>query len=236
MLEAIIITPVKNSILSTIETIKAIHSCDAKILHIVYNDFSDIETKNKLDQIQPVYNFELIHLENITQTPSPNYKLVLQHAQIRALKEKAPLIVVESDVTVKKNTFEKMLNFQKNNLEAGLIGAITVDDEGIVNFPYLKFKSEKRAIIETNRSLSFCCTLMSFEFLDAYSFLQLDETKDWYDTFISSKALELQFKNYVLLDVPVLHQPHGSRPWKQLKYTNPLKYYFMKFTKGRDKI
>jgi hypothetical protein len=77
---------------------------------------------------------------------------------------------------------------------------------------------------------------MTTDFLKSYSFLGLDQSKDWYDTFISSKAVELSFKNYILLDVPVLHQPHGSRPWKQLKYTNPLKYYFLKFTKGRDKI
>ena len=36
--------------------------------------------------------------------------------------------------------------------------------------------------------------------------------------------------------LPVLHRPHQSRPWKQLKYKNPLKYYWLKFTKGLDKI
>ena len=235
-MQALIITPVKNSIQSTIETIKAIHGCDSKVLHIVYNDFSDAETKTKLDEIQPFYNFELIHLEDITQTPSPNYKLVLQDAQTRALNKNLPLIVVESDVTIQKDTIEKMLNFQLDHLKSGLIGAVTVDESGIINFPYLKFKNEKQFSIETKRSLSFCCTLMSLDFLKSYSFLKLDETKDWYDTFISSKALELGFENHVLIDVPVLHQPHGSRPWKQLKYRNPLKYYFLKFTKGRDKI
>lgn len=37
-------------------------------------------------------------------------------------------------------------------------------------------------------------------------------------------------------DAPVWHRPHGSRPWKQLKYSNPMKYYFFKFWKGLDKI
>ncbi|MBR6465174.1 MAG: glycosyltransferase family 2 protein, partial [Bacteroidales bacterium] len=27
-----------------------------------------------------------------------------------------------------------------------------------------------------------------------------------------------------------------SRPWKLLKYKNPIKYYWIKFTKGMDKI
>lgn len=236
MLEAIVITPVKNSIATTIETIVAIHKCNSNIVHIVYNDFSDAETKKTLEESKSKYKFELIHLEDITQTPSPNYKLVLQNAQARALKENVPLIVVESDVKVQGDTFGKMLSFQLTDSKTGLIGAITVNESGEINFPYLKFKNEKRKVIETKRSLSFCCTLMTTDFLKSYSFLGLDQSKDWYDTFISSKALELSFKNYILLDVPVLHQPHGSRPWKQLKYTNPLKYYFLKFTKGRDKI
>ncbi|MFT6894826.1 MAG: hypothetical protein ACJAWX_002440, partial [Algoriphagus sp.] len=69
-----------------------------------------------------------------------------------------------------------------------------------------------------------------------FDFTELDAAKDWYDTFISRKAIELDFENYVLMDAPVWHRPHASRPWKQLKYSNPLKYYFVKFWKGMDKI
>ena len=236
MLDAIVITPIKNSISTAMETIIAVNKSKSNIHHIVYNDFSDSETKETLEKNKSTYNFELINLEDITDTPSPNYKLVLQNAQSRALKENIPLIIVESDVKVEIDTFEKMLLFQQSNLKTGLVGAITTDEAGTINFPYLKFKNEKRKSIETNRSLSFCCTLLSLEFLKSYDFLDLDQSKDWFDTYISSKALELDFKNYVLIDVPVYHRPHGSRPWKQLKYTNPLKYYFLKFTKGRDKI
>jgi len=236
MLQALIVTPVKNSISSTMETIIAIHQCNSDIHHIVYNDFSDNETKMKLEESKLKYNFDLIHLEDITNNPSPNYKLVLQDAQAKALEKDIPFIVVESDVKINKDTFEKMISFQNDHSKSGLIGAITTDKSGNINFPYLKFKKEKTKFIETKRSLSFCCTLLSIDFLKSYSFLDLDQSKDWYDTFISTKAINLGFKNYVLLDTPVLHQPHGSRPWKQLKYTNPLKYYFLKFTKGRDKI
>ncbi|HAH37561.1 MAG TPA: family 2 glycosyl transferase, partial [Algoriphagus sp.] len=52
----------------------------------------------------------------------------------------------------------------------------------------------------------------------------------------STKALDCGFENFVLMDAPVWHRPHGSRPWKQLKYKNPLKYYFLKYWKGLDKI
>lgn len=236
MLDAIVITPIKNSISTAMETIIAVNKSNSNIHHIVYNDFSNSKTKELLEKNKSKYNFELINLEDITDTPSPNYKLVLQNAQTRALKENVPLIIVESDVKVQIDTFEKMLTFQQDNLKTGLVGAITTDETGTINFPYLKFKNEKRKSIETNRSLSFCCTSLSLEFLKSYDFLDLDQSKDWYDTYISSKALELDFKNYVLIDVSVYHRPHGSRPWKQLKYTNPLKYYFLKFTKGRDKI
>lgn len=235
-LEAIIVTPVKNSINTTFDTIKTISNCRSAIHHIVYNDFSNEETKRILEESKAKYNFELINLEDITSNPSPNYKLVLQDAQAKALQHNVPFIVVESDVKVNEDTFEKMLDFEKIHLKSGLIGAITTDESGDINFPYLKFKGEKRAIIETKRSLSFCCTLLTLDFLKSYNFSSLDESKDWYDTFLSTKALELDFKNYVLLDTPVLHLPHGSRPWKKLKYTNPIKYYFLKLIKGRDKI
>lgn len=236
MPQAIVITPVKNSISSTLETIIAINQCCSNVQHIIYNDFSDEETKTVLEENKVKYNYNLIHLEDITDHPSPNYKLVLQNAQAKALQKGIPLIIVESDVKINEDTFEKMISFQKDHSMSGLIGAITTDKFGIINFPYLKFKKEKAKLIETKRSLSFCCTLLSVDFLKSYSFIDLDQSKDWYDTYISTKAIELGFKNYVLLDTPVLHQPHGSRPWKQLKYTNPLKYYFLKFTKGRDKI
>ena len=66
--------------------------------------------------------------------------------------------------------------------------------------------------------------------------MDLDDTKDWYDTTISQTSISLGFKNYVLMDVQVLHKPHGSRPWKMLKYSQPLKYYWKKFWHGKDKI
>lgn len=235
-IEAIIVTPVKNSINTTIDTIKNISNSSSTIHHIVYNDFSDEETKKTLEKIQSEYDFELVHLEDITDTPSPNYKLVLQDAQRRSLQNNLPLILVESDVKIEKDTFNRMLNFTSNHNKMGLIGAITTDEYGNINFPYLKFKGEKKAFVETKRSLSFCCTLLTLNFLKAYNFSKLDESKDWYDTFLSTKAIELGYKNYILLDTPVLHLPHGSRPWKKLKYTNPIKYYFMKLLEGRDKI
>ncbi len=236
MAQAIVITPVKDSLVSTLETIKAITSNQINVEYIVYNDFSTLETKTALEESTKTLNFQLINLEDITQTPSPNYKLVLQLAQKKALEKNLPLIIVESDVTIEPDTFAKMIQFKEVHKNVGMIGAITVDTDKKVNFPYLKFKNNQEQFIETQRSLSFCCTLLTVDYLKAFDFKQLDHTKDWYDTVISKKAIELGFKNYVLMDTPVIHKPHSSRPWKQLKYKNPIKYYILKFLNRKDKI
>ena len=236
MSKVLVITPVKNSVESTLECAQAIAESTFHAKHIIFNDFSSGETKEKLTQEKGRIGYQLVHLEDITDTPSPNYKLVLQMAQKESISLGLPLMVVESDVIIKENTIQEMIDFMREKPKAGLIGAVTVGEDNNVNFPYLKFKSTKEPVIKTQRSLSFCCTLFSPSFLEKYDFMELDDTKDWYDTFMSKKSNELGFENYVLMNSPVLHRPHGSRPWKLLKYSNPFKYYFLKFWKGRDKI
>jgi len=236
MSKVFVITPVKNAVESTIECAQAIANTGFPLKHTIFNDFSTEATKEKLQAEKSKIGFELINLEEITDTPSPNYKLVLQMAQKDSISLGIPLLVVESDVMVKENTIAQMMDFLNDFPKAGLIGAITVGKDDKVNFPYLKFKSVTKSVIKTDRSLSFCCTLFSLELLKSFDFKDLDDAKDWYDTFISKKSNEMGFENYVLMNTRVLHRPHGSRPWKQLKYTNPLKYYFLKFWKGMDKI
>lgn len=236
MAQVIVITPVKNSIETTLDTARAIAASNVPVKHVIFNDFSSEETKAKLEEEKNTIGYQLIHLEDLTDHPSPNYKLVLQISQKMGIEEGLPVLVVESDVVVKPETISDLLGFQDPKKNAGLIGSVTVDEVGEVNFPYLKFKGRKESVISTQRSLSFCCTLFTLPFLQAFDFTELDEAKDWYDTFISKKAIELGFENFVLMKSPVWHRPHGSRPWKQLKYSNPLKYYFLKFWKGLDKI
>ena len=234
--KAIIVTPVKNALENTLTTIKKVSKSNISVKHFVYNDFSDEETLKGLEQNKNEFDYTLINLSEILNTPSPNYKYVLQDAQRKALAASIPLIIVESDVEVEPDTFEKMMNALVQNENPGLIGAITVDENKDVNFPYLKFKNKKEKLFKTDRSLSFCCTLFSLAFLKANDLMLLQEGKDWYDTSISQQAISLGFTNYILMNAPVLHKPHGSRPWKKLKYSNPLKYYFQKLLKGRDKI
>lgn len=233
---AVIITPVKDSLATTLETITSVRSAHPDIRYIVYNDYSSVETQQALENNKNKFHFELINLSDLIQKPSPNYDVILSDAQRKALQAEDHLIITESDVSVKEKTIDDMIRFANENEGIGLAGAVTVDENGEINFPYLKFKNKKGEIVYTRRSLSFCCTLLSYDFLKAFSFDQLDPSKDWYDVAISKKSLELGFRNVLLKGTPVLHRPHSSRPWKLLKYKSPLKYYFYKWTKGRDKI
>ena len=236
MIEALVITPVKNSLQNTLETIRAIHKSEVNIEHIVYNDFSNNETKKALHNYRVKLPYKLVNLEYITNTPSPNYMFMLKEAQQLALKKNVPLIIIESDVKINPNTISQLLKFNKENKNIGLVGAVTTDDFGDINYPYLKFRNNTNSIVETKRSISFCCTLLSINFLENLNLKNLNQKKNWYDTIISKKAIELNFNNYMLLNTTVIHKPHSSRPWKHLKYKNPVKYYFCKILYRRDKI
>ncbi len=236
MHETLVITPVKDSIDTTMETISCINKADGDHRHVIYNDFSTAETKSVLEKQVKKYAYELINLEDITNTPSPNYKLVLQRAQEEAVSLNLPLILVESDVLVRPDTLNEMLKASQELDKCGMVGAVTVDEAGQVNFPYLNFKNEKKKIVSTSRSLSFCCTLLTVDLLKSFSFKELSNEKDWYDVFISRKSKAMGFNNYLMMKLPVIHKPHSSRPWKQLKYTNPIKYYYQKLVKRKDRI
>ena len=81
MAEVLVITPVKNSIVTTLETAMAIKKSTVALTHQIYNDFSDGNTRQLLEENLSCIGYELIHLEDLIDTPSPNYKAVLQMAQ-----------------------------------------------------------------------------------------------------------------------------------------------------------
>ena len=236
MSEAIVITPVKDSPETTLKTIEAVCNSDCKIDYFVYNDFSLPETKQLLTEAQQKRGFHLIHLEDLTTTPSPNYRLVLEMAQKSALEQQKPLVIVESDVVVKPDTLSSLVHLVKTKNRPGLVGAITTDKHGNYNFPYTFEKTKSDQTVETSHSLSFCCTCLSLPFLESFNFTNLSANKDWFDVTISRQAKKAGFKNYLAKGVEVLHLPHSSRPWKNLKYNNPLLYYFKKLIHKRDRI
>lgn len=83
-----IITPVKDSIDSTLETVKAIMESDILVpfTYTVYNDFSTEENTHRLEEAARQWNFRLVNLSDLTDHPSPNYLLVLQTAQKEAIE------------------------------------------------------------------------------------------------------------------------------------------------------
>ena len=236
MLDAIIITPVKDSLQTVRLTVEALAKTKANVEYYVYNDFSQPATKIYLESKKDTLGFNLVHLEDVTSNPSPNYKLVLETAQKMALNKQCPLIIVESDVIVKPDTIPTLLKIAQENNDAGLVGAITVDKLGHYNFPYTFEKEKSDETIIIKHSLSFCCTLITLDFLSKYNFKSLSSNKDWFDVHISHQSRKLGFRNYLVKGTEVLHLPHSSRPWKKLKYTNPFFYYIKKIFSKRDKI
>ena len=227
-----VLTPVKDSIDFTLETIEAIMQSEVTVpfTYTVYNDFSTEENTRRLEEASRRYGFRLINLSDVTSHPSPNYLLVLQMAQQEALAADAGMLIVESDVVVKKDTLQSLFNGAAERGDCAIAAAVTVDETGAINYPYLHAKGNEGKIYPEKKHCSFCCSLLTPKFLQTYDFHQLD------DVTISHEALKKGFRNYLFANLPVWHRPHGSRPWKQLKYKNPLKYYWLKFTKGLDKI
>lgn len=230
-----IVMPVKDSIDTVREALEALYaSSDLNWSFTLYNDFSTPENTEALKQLAQDYRFELVNWEERTKHPSPNYRFTLIDSQRKALEEGADLLIIESDVLVRHDTIACIRTAREER--TGMVAAITHDEQDCVNFPYRYARLWRKKPTYTRKRFSFCCTLLTFEFLRAYSFEKLNPEKDWFDVTISRKSLECGFRNLLLVDTPVLHKPHSSRPWKKMKYTRPIKYYLLKFLHRRDKI
>jgi len=236
MIDALVITPVKDSIQTTLKTIESISTSEGKFEFIIFNDFSNAETKSSLETNSRIYNYELVNIEDYTTNPPPNYRLILQLAQQKALEKEIPLIIVESDVIVTKNILKELISISESNGKSGLVGAITVNEKNEYNFPYTFEKKKSTEVVNAKHSMSFCCTLITVPLLMKFSFKNLPEKKDWFDVHISRQSKKYGFVNLLAKNLEVFHQPHSSRPWKKLKYENPVLYYLEKYLKKRDRI
>lgn len=226
-----IIMPVKDSPDTAEEAIRAVVRSGRSLT--VYDDNSTADNAARLDTLSRELGIEVVHVAERTDHPSPNYRWVLIDAQRQCLEKEQHLVIIESDVIVKESTVS---NMQKAvTAKTGMVAAVTTNVEGEINFPY-EYARKINADGVCKKRFSFCCTLLTQKLLQAYDFEQLDPTKNWYDVTISHLSQKLGFDNILQVSNPVLHKPHSSRPWKQLKYTNPLLYYWRKLTKGLDKI
>ena len=226
-----IIMPVKDSLETAEKSIRAIVASGYMLT--VYDDNSTPENAKRLDALSAETGIRVVHIGAFTDHPSPNYRWVLINARRECLDRDEHLVIIESDVIVESSTIDRMI--ERVNPRVGLIAAATRNDEGVINFPYEYARKIKQDGVCKKR-FSFCCTLLTNEFLQAYDFNELDPTKNWYDVHISHMAQKLGFDNILQVSNLVLHKPHSSRPWKQLKYTHPLLYYWRKLTQHRDKI
>lgn len=233
-----IITPVKDSIQTTLDTIAAIMGSQISIPYIytVYDDNSTPENAALLEEARKKYGFRLVRLADLTDHPSPNYLLVLQRSREEALSEGAGLCIVESDVTVAPDTLQALVDGALERPDCGIAAAVTVDEGGAINYPYQYARGWEGRVVDNSKHQSFCCSLLTPALLRGFDFGTLNPEKNWFDVTISHEALALGLHNYLFANLPVVHRPHQSRPWKQLKYKNPLLYYWKKFTKGLDKI
>ena len=231
MVEPLIIMPVKDSLLTAEQAIRAIVASGHTLT--VYDDYSTLENAARLDALRDELGIQVVHICEQIDHPSPNYRWVLNEVQCEALKKGQDLIIVESDVIVRPETIDRMQ--QAVTDKTGMVAAVTVNEEGEINFPY-EYAQKIKTDGACKKRFSFCCTLLTKAFLAAYDFAQLDPEKNWYDVHISHMSVKLGFDNILQVSNPVLHKPHSSRPWKQLKYTNPLLYYWRKLTQRRDKI
>ena len=160
-----IITPVKDSIDLTLQTIESIKAsvCMVPTRYTVYNDNSTPENTARLTQAAEEMGFELVNISDITDHPSPNYLLVLQMAQQRAIEAEAGLAIVESDVVVKPHTLQALFDGAEARPQCGIAAAVTVDEQEQINYPYLYAKGkenqvypeEEPVIFTVNSSLAF---------------------------------------------------------------------------------
>ena len=226
-----VIMPVKDAIETAEQAVRAIVACGHTLT--VYDDNSTAENAARLDALHEELGVDVVHIGQLIDHPSPNYRWVLLDAQQHCRQNDQHLVIVESDVIVQPDTLDRLA--QAVQPQTGMIAAVTHNDRQEVNFPYEYARNIKQDG-PCNKRFSFCCTLLTNAFLQAYDFSQLDPTKNWYDVHISHMSRKMGFENILQVTNPVLHKPHSSRPWKQLKYTNPLLYYWRKITQRKDKI
>ena len=145
MKELHIITPVKDSIDTTMETIDAIMASRLTWPHTftIYNDFSTPENTATLARAAREKKFSLINLSDMTSHASPNYLLILQEAQRKALAADAGLLIVESDVIVAPDTLQRLADEAVQRSQCGIAAAVTVDDEGRINYPTFMLKGAR---------------------------------------------------------------------------------------------
>jgi len=217
--------------------IGSLRAVNQDIPYFIFDDFSSKETRHWLEENAVKFGYKVIGLEKHTKKSSPNYRTTLILAQKMAIENRCHLAIVESDVFANYETILGLNQLAEELPDAGLVGSVTIDNSGEINFPYTYATAiDKPTLFASAKSVSFCCTVLTLRMLEHFDFNELPQNLDWFDVFISRKSRQLGYSNYVVKNLPVIHRPHSSRPWKNLKYKNPILYYLKKIIMQRDRI
>ena len=175
-----IIMPVKDSIETVREALTCLYaSTDLNWRFTLYNDYSTPENTEALKQLSEHYEFELVNWAERTKHPSPNYRFTLIDAQRKALQEQADLLIIESDVLIRRDTIARIRTARQDRV--GMVAAITHDEQDKVNFPYKYAALWRKKPTFTIKRFSFCCTLLTKASLPTYPFAELNTEKNWSD-------------------------------------------------------
>lgn len=231
--QIIVMTPVKNAIDHAKNCILSVLEFLPNSTYFVIDDFSNDAEVKKLGEFVLNKPIQFIDLKKITQNPSPNYDLALGIVLKNAYENKKSVLVVESDVVLNGKAINSILQNGMLPKRPGLVGAITQNEKGEINYPYQflnrwRWKKKIKNEMIKVKAVSFCCTLIGCEFISDIMFENWADKKGWYDLKLSRWARKLGYENF-LCTTPVLHYPHSSRPWKNEKYENFIKYYFKKW-------
>ena len=136
MVEPLIIMPVKDSLDTAEQAIRAIVASGHTLT--VYDDYSTEENAARLDRLQKELGIRVVHISEHVDHPSPNYRWVLIQAQREALEKGQDLVIVESDVIVRPETIDLLVSGERLAVsgQVGMVAAVTVDAAGNINFPY----------------------------------------------------------------------------------------------------
>ena len=169
MKNPILITPVKDSLKTAREIIISLRSESKDIPYFIFDDYSSKETRRWLEGNSAEFGYEVIGLERHVRKSSPNYRTTLILARKLALENNSHLAIVESDVYAKPETISALNQLADELADAGLVGAVTVDNNGEINFPYNYATAiDKPLIFASAKSVSFCCTILTNSLLQKF--------------------------------------------------------------------
>ena len=86
MVEPLIIMPVKDSLETAEQAIRAIVVSGHSVC--VYDDYSSDENAARLDALRDELGIRVVHIREVLDHPSPNYRWVLNTAQCEAIERR----------------------------------------------------------------------------------------------------------------------------------------------------